>query len=69
MRNYNYTPYSMASIFDMNYLKGITNKANDIGNRSISYETINKNALVNIFNEFGYDFVNLSLFDLQINRV
>lgn len=63
MSNYNYTPYSMASIFDMNYLKGITNKANDIGNRNISYETINKNALVNILNSLGYDFVNLSLFD------
>jgi len=63
MSNYNYTPYSMASIFDMNYLERITNKANDIDNRSISYETINKNALVNILNEFGYDFVNLSLFD------
>jgi hypothetical protein len=63
MSNYNYTPYSMASIFDMNYLKGITNKANDIGNRNISYETINKNGLVNILNALGYDFVNLSLFD------
>jgi hypothetical protein len=61
--NYNYTPYSMASIFDMNYLKGITNKANDIDNRNISYKTINKNALVNILNSLGYDFVNLSLFD------
>ena len=63
MSNYNYTPYSMASIFDMNYLKGITNKANDIDNRNISYKTINKNALVNILNSLGYDFVNLSLFD------
>ena len=63
MSNYNYTPYSMASIFDMNYLKGITNKANDVGNRNTSYETINKNALVNTLNAFGYDFINLSLFD------
>ena len=61
--NYNFTPYSMASIFDMDYLKGITNKANDISNRNISYEAINKNTLVNILNSFGYDFVNLSLFD------
>lgn len=63
MSNYNYTPYSMASIFDMNYLKGITNKANDVGNRNTSYETINKNALVNTLHAFGYDFINLSLFD------
>lgn len=63
MSNYNYTPYSMASIFDMNYLEGITNKANDVNNRNTSYETINKNALVNTLSAFGYEFVNLSLFD------
>jgi hypothetical protein len=63
MSNYNFTPYSMASIFDMNYLKGITNRANDINNRNTSYETINKNALVNTLTAFGYDFVNFSLFD------
>jgi len=63
MSNYNYTPYSMASIFNMNYLKGITNKANDIDNRNASYEKINKNALVSTLHALGYDFVNLSLFD------
>ncbi len=63
MSNYNYTPYSMASIFDMNYLKDITTKANDINNRNTSYETINKNVLVNTLTTFGYDFVNLSIFD------
>ena len=61
--NYNFTPYSMASIFDMNYLKGITDKANDIRNRNISLETIDKNTLVSILDSLGYDFVNLSLFD------
>lgn len=63
MSNYNYTPYSMASIFDMNYLNRITNKANDIKNRNTSYETINDNALVNTLSAFGYEFVNYSLFD------
>jgi hypothetical protein len=61
--NYNYTPYSMASIFDMNYLKGISNRANDIDNRNTSYKTINKNALVDFLHTLDYDFVNLSLFD------
>src|SRR5689334_14822202 len=61
--NYNFTPYSMASIFDMSYLQGITGKANDIWNRNKTYETINKNALVSILNSLGYDFINLSLFD------
>jgi hypothetical protein len=63
MSNYNYTPYSMASIFDMNYLKDITTRANDISNRNTSYETINKNTLVNTLTAFDYDFVNFSLFD------
>jgi hypothetical protein len=61
--NYNYTPYSMASLFSMNYLKGITNKSNDIDNRNTSYRLINKNDLVKILKKTGYDFVNLSLFD------
>jgi hypothetical protein len=63
MSNYNFTPYSMASIFDMNYLKGITSKANDIHNRNVSLETINNNTLVATLKSFGYDFVNLSVFD------
>jgi hypothetical protein len=61
--NYNYTPYSMASIFSMNYLDGITNKGNDISNRNISYKNINRNKLTKILTTLGYDFVNLSMFD------
>lgn len=63
MSNYNYTPYSMASIFSMNYLKGITDKSNDIDNRNISYQIINQNDLTNSLKNLGYNFVNLSLFD------
>ncbi len=63
LSNYNYTPYSMGSILSMKYLKGITDKSNDIRNRNICYENINKNDLTTIFKKFGYDFVNLSLFD------
>ena len=63
MSNYNYTPYSMASIFTMNYLKGISDKSSDINNRNIIYTVINKNELTDILKRLGYDFVNLSLFD------
>ena len=61
--NYNYTPYSIASLFNMNYLNGITDKSNDINNRNISFKNINKNNLTNFLYKSGYDFVNLSLFD------
>lgn len=62
--NYNYTPYSIASILDMNYLDDITSKSNDNKNRNISYKTINKNTLTNFLSSQGYSFVNHSLFDI-----
>jgi hypothetical protein len=61
--NYNYTPFSMASTLSMDYLKGISSKSNDINNRNICYQNINKNPLVHILKETGYNFVNLSPFD------
>lgn len=62
--NYNYTPYSIASILDMNYLEGISNRSNDNQNRNISYKVINKNASTDFLSAQGYSFVNHSLFDL-----
>jgi hypothetical protein len=61
--NYNFTPYSMASLFSMDYLKGITSRANEFGNQSICFQQIKNNELVRILEKFGYRFVNFSLFD------
>jgi hypothetical protein len=61
--NYNFTPYSMASLFSMNYLRGITAKSNDRHNLNICFQDINNNELARILKKLNYEFVNLSLFD------
>lgn len=61
--NYNYTPYSIASILSMDYLNGITRRSNDHTNRRIAYDAINNNILISELRNMGYDFINLSPFD------
>ena len=61
--NYNFTPFSMASLLNMDYLQGISSKSNDIENRTICYRTINKNNLVSTLKNQGYIFSNESIFD------
>ncbi|HEY1115995.1 MAG TPA: sulfatase-like hydrolase/transferase [Chitinophagaceae bacterium] len=63
--NYNFTPYSIASILNMDYLNGITKKSNDNKNRNICYSLINHNALTQFISAQGYSFVNHSLFDFS----
>lgn len=63
--NYNFTPYSIASILNMDYLSGITEKSNDNKNRNICYSLINRNALTRFLSSQGYSFVNHSLFDFS----
>jgi hypothetical protein len=61
--NYNFTPFSMASLFSMDYLTGVSTKSNDIDNRRICYRAINDNVVINTLEGFGYNFANLSIFD------
>ncbi|MFN2437701.1 MAG: sulfatase-like hydrolase/transferase [Chitinophagaceae bacterium] len=61
--NYNYTPYSVASIVGMRYLENLSSKSNDLENRNISYRQINDNELIRILKQYNYRFINLSLFD------
>ncbi|MDQ3682850.1 MAG: LTA synthase family protein [Bacteroidota bacterium] len=61
--NYNYTPYSVASIVGMKYLENISSRSNDSKNRNISYLQINDNEMIRILKQYNYQFVNLSLFD------
>ncbi len=61
--NYNYTPYSVASILSMNYINGITAKSNDLKNRNVSYGLISDNNLIQILKQQGYGFKNFSVFD------
>lgn len=60
--NYNYTPFSMASLFSMDYLPLVTDKSNNIENQTLCQQLINNNNLVRTLKSFGYDFVNVSMF-------
>jgi len=61
--NYNYTPYSVASIVGMKYLENISRRSNDGKNSNISYQQINDNEMIRILRKYNYQFINLSLFD------
>jgi hypothetical protein len=63
--NYNYTPFSIASILGMEYIEGISKQSNNLENRSISYQKINNNRLIQILKAHGYEFYNYSAFDFN----
>jgi len=62
--NYNYTPFSVASILNMNYLdlKGKERAKPDL---TYSYESIRNNKLLQFFRSHKYDFYNYSVFDFE----
>lgn len=63
--NYNFTPFSMASILNMSYLQGIANPRevtiNDYSNCEV---LIHNNEVIKMLNAAGYDIVNYSIFNL-----
>ena len=60
--NYNFTVYSMASLFNMKYLQGVNNIATDKQSLNIAYNTINDNATVDLLKSRGYILKNFSYF-------
>ena len=62
--NYNYTPFSLASILNMNYLDL---KRNDRTNPDLTYcyESIRDNKLLRFLRSHQYDFYNYSVFDFE----
>jgi hypothetical protein len=62
--NYNYTPFSMASILNMEYLhlKDTTRMGVDL---AYCYQQIKNNDLVNFFQDNGYQFYNYSVFNFE----
>jgi len=62
--NYNYTPFSMASILNMEYLhlKDTTRMGRDI---AYCYQQIKNSSLVNFFGANGYQFYNYSVFNFE----
>jgi len=60
--NYNSTPYSIASILNMEYIGLNKVGVNDLDLR-YSYWKILNSRVINFFTAYGYDFYNLSAFD------
>lgn len=66
--NYNFTPFSMSSILNMSYIKGIKNTrsitADDYANCTL---LVRDNEVIKILDAHGYEIVNFSVFDLAGN--
>lgn len=63
--NYNFTPFSMASILNMSYIQGINNtKVTDVNNYSTCELLIRNNEVIKMLSAAGYDIVNYSIFKL-----
>jgi hypothetical protein len=63
--NYNFTPFSMASLLNMDYIRGIRNTdAITPEDYSNSYSLIKENEVINYLDEQGYEIRNYSIFDL-----
>ena len=66
--NYNYTPFSMASILNMNYLSGIKDvNAIDRLDYDHCYTLIRDNEVIRFLSSRKYEIVNYSIFDLAGN--
>jgi hypothetical protein len=61
--NYNLTPFSVASVLDMNYLPGIKKGNQTLRTLSYCYNMIKHSRAIKFLNESGYQFYNCSLFD------
>ena len=62
--NYNYTPFSVGSILDMDYLN-LENRYRQKNDLAYSYEVIKKSKLIRFFKSTGYEFYNYSIFDFK----
>jgi hypothetical protein len=60
--NYNFTPFSLASILDMQYLRGIEGRNSSLRDRDTCYRLINNNSVTRFLQTQGYEFSNLSFF-------
>ena len=60
--NYNFTPFTMASLLHMDYLKGLNGSNTDLNDRQICYNLINNNYSTSAFETMGYECKNFSIF-------
>jgi hypothetical protein len=62
--NYNFTPFSVASILNMDYL-ALRMKEKAPGNIDYCYQEIKNSCVVNFLTANGYEFYNYSIFDFE----
>jgi len=62
--NYNYTPYAIGSILNMDYIPTIKNKPGE-QNLTASYKSIRENRLLKFLLSHQYQFYNYSVFDFE----
>ena len=63
--NYNFTPFSLASLFTMNYLPGLEGRNSSYQDRLLCASLINQNAVVKFFEESGYEIKNNAVFKVN----
>jgi len=63
--NYNLTPFSVASMLDMDYLKGIAGQYSNKNDIALCYNTIKQSKLFSFLTQAGYKIYNYSIFDLS----
>jgi hypothetical protein len=63
--NYNFTPYSVASTLNMDYLDIRAQKKADQSDLALCYATIKNNRFLRFLQSEGYTFRNYSIFDFQ----
>ena len=65
--NYNFTPFSIASTLNMDYLTIPNPKACTVKDYSACVSSIRKNGICSMLEALGYEIVNYSIFDLDKN--
>jgi hypothetical protein len=62
--NYNFTPFSISSMLNMDYLNGIVGSNTNKSDMALCYQTIKKSKTFGFFTQMGYNIYNYSIFDL-----
>ncbi len=65
--NYNFTPFSVASILNMSYINGLTPERITSNDYARCTKLIRENETIKYFSAAGYDIINYSIFDIAGN--
>lgn len=65
--NYTFTMFSMASMFNMNYLKNVSGKINSKTDWPMVFKALKQSNVLQFLSTNGYQFYNYSIFDFHEN--